>query len=323
MPTRAKANPHFDEGILVWSDEFSGSYAPPGDYARQFDEKWRLVLEDPSGQLGFNDGPGVRLDDDSIDRLVQEWIGPAASDGRNDSDAQDATLTSHVDPSLIKGRPCVDIGCGMGRWTRVMQVLGASEVLSVDAANHAVESVSRFNPNVLQADVVDLLDTHPELAGRFAFANLWGVAHHTHDPRAAFMSAAQTVAPGGAFYLMVYSPEGLHNSDRVNLFRKVFNDLQTTEERLSFVRAIHRREWHSRLPITMNSKNVLRNALRRPRWGRVIGLLDMMLPWYNWTIPLDVATGWLRDAGFQEVTVLNEDSPNRVAHHVLGSEKTA
>lgn len=71
MAERAQINPHFDEGLLVWSDDYSGRYAPPpGDYGDQFDDKWRLVLEDSSGEQGFNQGAGVSLDDSSIDGLV-------------------------------------------------------------------------------------------------------------------------------------------------------------------------------------------------------------------------------------------------------------
>ncbi len=211
----------------------------------------------------------------------------------------------------------------MGRWTRVMQRLGATDVLSVDAAAHALDSVRRFNPNVLQADVIRLVEEHPDLVGKFDFANLWGVAQHTHDPRAAFMSSAATVAAGGAFYLMVYSPEGIHNTPRVNLFRKVFNELESPKDRIGFVRAIYERRWHSSLPLLMNGKNALRNLMRRPRWGSPVGLLDMMMPWYNWTVPVDVATGWMRTAGFETVTVLNARSPNRVAHHILGADKAS
>ena len=60
MPTRAQLNPHFDEGIFIWSDDYAERYAPPpGDYRDQFDDKWRLVLEDVTGLMDSSmNGPG-------------------------------------------------------------------------------------------------------------------------------------------------------------------------------------------------------------------------------------------------------------------------
>jgi 2-polyprenyl-3-methyl-5-hydroxy-6-metoxy-1,4-benzoquinol methylase len=100
-----------------------------------------------------------------------------------------------IGPGLIEGRDCIDVGCGMGRWTRVMQALGARSVLSVDLSDSALVSVSRFNPKVLRADIMTIPEQHPELVGQFDFANFWGVGMLTHDPRQAFMSGASTSAP--------------------------------------------------------------------------------------------------------------------------------
>lgn len=313
-------NPHFDEDRVVWSDDYSGVYEPPtGEYGDQFDFKWQLVLEDRDGAQGYNQGLGSRTDDEAIDALVYEWTGRYAGEGEP---PKRSALDTFVDPALIEGRSCIDVGCGSGRWTRVMQALGAKDVLSVDISPHALESVTRFNSNTLVADVSRLTEVHPELVGRYEFANLWGVAHHTHDPRLAFMNAAATVAEGGAMYLMVYSTDGLHNTDVVKHYRRQFRTMHTTKQRLAYVEAISQRKWHWKIPLETNLRNIARNLLGRPRPFR-IGVLDMLMPFYNWVIPLDVAVGWMEAAGFRRVTELNAKQVGRAAHHLLGEDRSA
>jgi len=320
----APRDPHLDENILVWSDAYCGRYQPPpGDYGGQFDEKWRLVLDDATGDKGFNQGFGARTDDQAIECLVRQWTGihPRGADAAQGCRPRE--IDGIVEPALIRHLRCIDVGCGSGRWTRVMQALGAKEVLSVDASEHSLRSVKRFNPAVLAADVLALPAEHPELIGAFDFANLWGVAQHTHDPRAAFLSTAGTVNDGGSMYLMVYAPEGHMNTPLVNHYRRTFRRLPSFEQRLAFIDAILERRWHSGLPLGENLRGVARRLLRRPTWGVRVGLLDTMTPFYNWTIPLDVAIGWFTEAGFADVTVLNEGRTRPVAHHLLGTRKGA
>ncbi|MCG8466710.1 MAG: class I SAM-dependent methyltransferase [Gemmatimonadetes bacterium] len=322
MSSATVVNPHFDEERIVWSDDYSGRYEPPpGAYDDQFDDKWRLVLEDATGEQGYNDGIGVRMDDHWITRCVYDWIGEWREEGDPPTDLT-RHLSRDVDPTLIDGKRCIDVGCGMGRWTRVMQRLGASEVVSVDISEHALESVRRFNDQVFKANILELCQTYPDLEAAFDYTNLWGVAHHTHDPRAAYMSAARTVKPGGSMYIMVYSPEGLHNTPLIHGYRRAFFNMDSAEERIQLVRAIATRKWHPVIPLEMRAKNIVKNLLKKPYWGTIIGMLDVLMPWYNWTIPLEVALGWFEDAGFQDVTVLNDGHPNRVAHHILGTGKS-
>ena len=84
-------------------------------------------------------------------------------------------------------------------------------------------------------------------------------------------------------------PQGLHNTELVNHYRRTFRDLESEEERIAYAEAITDRRWHRGIPFATNCKNLLRNLLNRPKWGFKIGVLDMMMPFYNWTIPLDVA----------------------------------
>ena len=311
---RSPRNPHFDDGLVVWRDEFSGRYdPPPSGYAEQFDLQWHLALR----RDDYYDYQGASVDDRSIADRVYEWTGrhphgaeAAEADGFR-------VLDRPIDPALIAGKDCIDIGCGMGRWTRTVQALGAASVLSVDMSASALESVARFNESVRQVDVMSIPSEHPDLVGRFDFAVFWGVAMCTHDPLRAFMSAASTVKPGGAMYLMVYGPEGMHAAPLVNRQRARFARLGTVEERLAYVEHVYDRRWDAAYPLHENLKNVLRNVLRRPKGGK-IGVLDMLEPYYNWVIPYPVVEGWMARAGFAEMRFLNEHERPKVAYHVLG-----
>jgi SAM-dependent methyltransferase len=311
-------NPHFDEDRLVWSDDLSGRYAPPPrGYSDQFDLQWKLALE---SHPGYVDHPGADLDDEYIQDRIYEWTGvhPNGS-GFHDASAGTRVLDHPLDAGLIRERECVDIGCGMGRWTKTMQALGARSVLSIDASESAIESVSQFNPNVLRADIMELPTEHPELAERFDFACFWGVAMCTHDPRKAFLSAASVVRPGGSLYLMVYAPEGINGRRLTNVQRRKFSRLQSVEDRLAYVDQVYERRWDPAYPLHENVKNKLRDLLRRPKGGQ-IGVLDMLQPFYNWVIPLETIEGWVRDGGFASMKVLNEHESPKAAYHVLATK---
>lgn len=308
-------NPHFDENRVVWRDEYSGRYEPRV-YDQEFELQWKLAF---AGNKEYFDNPGTSTDDAYIHDRVYEWTGkhPTSGNGFNSPTMGCRVLDHPVNPTLIRGKHCIDVGCGMGRWTRTMQFIGAADVLSVDMSESALASTRRFNDNVLRADILRLPEEHPELGGQFDFANFWGVAMCTHDPRKAFASAAFTVKPGGALYLMVYAPDGLHDRNETIIARRKFHTLPTVGEKLAFVDKVHGRGWDWTFPLTHNCRNIVRNILGRPK-GYKMGFLDMLEPFYNWVIPIDVIEGWMKQNGFVSMTVLNENERHKCAHHVLG-----
>lgn len=309
-------NPHFDEGLVVWRDEYSGRYTPPpATYDNEFDLQWKIAL---NGNQEYYQHPGASLEDVYIADRVYEWTGKhPRGTSFHDGSSGSRVLDHPLDANLIRGKDCIDIGCGMGRWTRTMLALGARSVLSVDLSDSALKSVSRYNPNSRKANVMTIPEEHPEWVGKFDFANFWGVAMSTHDPLRAFLSAASTVKPGGALYLMVYCPEGLHAAAETTLKRKRFHQLKTVAERLAFVDRVYERRWDWSFPLSLNLRNQWANLRRWPRGGK-IGVLDLLEPYYNWVIPLDVIHGWMERASFDKVTLLNEHEREKCAYHVLG-----
>ena len=301
----------------IWRDELSGRCPPPPSYAEEFELQWKLALD---GRSDYYDHGGVSLDERHIADRVYEWTGHHPGPGAPSPGI--APLDRPVDPAMIRGCECIDVGCGMGRWTKVMQALGARSVLSVNLSESALASVARFNPNVLRADIMTIPVHHPELVGRFDFANFWGVGMLTHDPLEAFLSAAATVRPGGAMFLMVYSPEGMGCLPEGVRKRRKFHALASVEAKLAYVDRVHARRWESDAPLAENLKNAGRNLLGRPRQPK-IGLLDMLEPYYTWGISLDVIDGWMNAAGFERWELLNESTSWKGSYEVLGRKGAA
>jgi SAM-dependent methyltransferase len=195
----------------------------------------------------------------------------------------------------FRGKRCLDVACGAGRWTRTLMELGAS-VVSVDISEHALRSTKRFNPNTSRLDIFDI-PARADLQRAFDFTLCWGVVMCTHDPKLAFENVAATVKPGGDLYAMVYAPT-YHSSDAVRDMRRKFHrNCRTIEEKIKFV-----------FEIAEDPDNA-------------INYLDMLNTFYNWTIPERVVHGWFSNAGFADVVTLNKKERHKAAWHVLGRNK--
>jgi SAM-dependent methyltransferase len=267
----------------------------------------------------------VSLSDEYTAARIYEWTGQIPQEFASSSVVQqfgregERVLDHPLNIDLIRGRRCIDIGCGSGRWTKVMLTLGAESVLAVDAAESAIESASRVTPYCLRADLMRIPEEHPELVEGFDFATFWGVAMCTHNPLAAFTAAASTVRSGGSLYLMVYAPDGMNGREVTRVQRCTYQRLRALEDQLAYVEHVRNREWDWAYPWRANVENILRKMLRVRKEDR-IGVLDMLSPFYNWVIPLDVIKNWMMEAGFSEVTLLNDRRRRKGSYHVLGTK---
>lgn len=289
-------NPHFDHHRVIWKDEYSGQYDPV-EYSSQFDAQWRLFLE---RQEGFTRHAGVETDDAWIDDRIFDLTGThgllaptAAPSDRSTGGKQPLDLRFSVD--FFRGKRCIDIACGAGRWTRAIQSLGGN-VKSIDVSERGLESVRRFNSDVERLNLFDIAD-RPDLHGKFEFALAWGVVMSTHDPSLAFANAARTVAAGGGLYVMVYAPT-LHASPEILKLRA---------------------EYHAR-PRSMEEKlRFVYEAANHP--GNAINYHDMLNPFYNWVVEEETIHAWYRQHGFTNVVTLNASERYPVAYHVFGTRR--
>jgi SAM-dependent methyltransferase len=305
-------NPHFDHDRVEWKDEYSGLYQPV-EYDKQFDEQWRLFLEK---QVGFHEHTGVETSDQYIDDRIHELTGthdylarrqygmlyPIVKEVRRwRGGRRDIGGRLCLDPKFpvdhFQGKRSLDIGCGAGRWTRTLLSLG-STVKSVDVSPHALKSTRRFNQDVEELNLFDILERRHDLHEAFDFTLCWGVVMCTHDPKLAFENVCRTVKPGGQLYIMVYAPT-YHNSPFVRESRMHYHtQLHTAEERLRYAYEI----------------------ADRPE--NAINLLDMLNTFFNWTVEEEVIRNWYYSNGFTDIITLNKDESNKCAYHMLGTRIT-
>ena len=105
---------------------------------------------------------------------------------------------------FFKGKLVLDAGCGSGRWTYAMALLGAT-VVAIDLTDSGVAAAHAATANmdnvvVLQASLFQL----PFRPESFDMVVSWGVMHHTPNTKAAFDRIVPLVKRGGTFYVMVY-----------------------------------------------------------------------------------------------------------------------
>ncbi len=307
-------NPHFEHNRVVWSDEYSGEYLPV-PYQEQFDDQWRLFLEQ---QPGFCRHTGVETSDPYIDDRIADLTGeegflekkkfglifPLIKQVRQwfqGAQRQNVGGRLFLSPKFpiqfFQGKRCLDIGCGAGRWTRTMQVLGG-KVKSVDVSSHGLEATRKFNEDVEEVNLFDIGEQFPHLHEAFDFTICWGVVMCTHDPKLAFENVARTVQPGGHLYTMTYAPT-FHNSPFV---------------------LDHRRHYHRQLTTMEEKIQYAYHIADRPE--NAINLLDMLNTFYNWTVPEEVIHQWYRNNGFTDIQTLNAGEPNFCAYHVLGKKRS-
>jgi SAM-dependent methyltransferase/uncharacterized protein YbaR (Trm112 family) len=103
----------------------------------------------------------------------------------------------------LKGKLCLDGGCGYGRYSYVAAKHGA-EVVAVDLSQ-AVESAYANTRNVgvvhvVQADLFNL----PFRKESFDYVFSIGVLHHTPDPKGAFNAIVPLLKKGGRMAVWVY-----------------------------------------------------------------------------------------------------------------------
>lgn len=111
-------------------------------------------------------------------------------------------LTS-LDPSELKGKKVLDVGCGPGRFLELVvdagaDAYGADMSLACEVAARNLEG--RPNCTVVQADLFRL----PFGDEEFDFVYSIGVLHHTPNAETAFRKLVRHVKPGGRIAIWVY-----------------------------------------------------------------------------------------------------------------------
>ena len=179
--------------------------------------------------------------------------------------------------SFIKGKICLDAGCGPGRWTYAMQRLGATKVDSFDISSEAIKKCKEINPN---AYVFDIWELKPNPVYDFVLS--WGVLHHTKDPRKVFSKVASQVKKGGMLHVMIYDKKN-------DWFYEGFRG-KTCLEKHKF--------WES---LSEKEKLDLCKKIAEKKGGNTHGWFDALNPMYNWSYSKKEVRGWYEKEGFSNI----------------------
>ncbi|MGH2574859.1 MAG: class I SAM-dependent methyltransferase [Ignavibacteria bacterium] len=183
--------------------------------------------------------------------------------------------------SVVKGKVCLDAGCGPGRWTCAMLRLGATKVDSFDISEEAVNICKQVNPNAYVFDLWNL-----KINPIYDFVLSWGVLHHTQDARKAFSKVASQVKNGGMLHVMVYDKK----NDR---YYEGFRGESCVEKH---------KLWES---LSAEEKIKFCEKMVKTKGGSIHGWFDALNPMYNWSFSEEEVIGWFRDEGFSNIRRIN------------------
>ncbi len=108
----------------------------------------------------------------------------------------------------LKGKSCIDLGCGSGRYVVAMADHGASESHGLDLSDRAIEDACERAERLGYADRCTFTQGSmlelPYEDGRFDFVSCNGVIHHTTDPKKSLAELARITSRDGVAYIMIY-----------------------------------------------------------------------------------------------------------------------
>lgn len=109
--------------------------------------------------------------------------------------------TSGISPDWIRDKKVLDMGCGPGRLTFVLESLGA-KVVAVDFVKSCLDCIKERSSKI-ETLLADFNTIHFQRSS-FDLIVCIGVLHHTASPEENFRKLASLLKRGGVMYIMVY-----------------------------------------------------------------------------------------------------------------------
>jgi len=107
-----------------------------------------------------------------------------------------------VHPTSLRGKTCLDVGCGLGRLSEIC--LGSAELVFGIDLSDAVKEAARLISTPSFIPIKGSGDGIPLMDGSIDFVFCWGVLHHTKDPAATLRDLWRVLKPGGSLAIWVY-----------------------------------------------------------------------------------------------------------------------
>lgn len=223
--------------------------------------------------------------------------------GLNETRINEFLAFTALPRTFFRNKRCLDAGCGSGRWTWVMQKLGAN-VDSFDISEEAVARCREINPSAYISDL-RRLERNPS----YDFVLCWGVLHHLKDPEEGFRRIAGLVKPGGTLHIMVYHRDTQLQYERLRLLWRL---VPSSELRLLLCR-IMARTYRQRI------RRLFEKVLGVKPGGTVHGWWDALSPRYNWSFSPQEIERWFKDEGFTEIELTQKYHINMRGRRVTGT----
>ncbi len=241
---------------------------------------------------------------------------------RTEEDRATFRNRTQLAPEELDGKIVLDAGCGMGRYLRISGESSASLIVGVDLSRavEAARDLTRDFPrvSVIRGDLLRL----PFAPGTFDHIYSLGVIDHTPDPRAAFLSLARLLKPGGRIAVWVYPRERaivewIMDAQRAISTRLPLSILEPLCRMAAPIGAwksslMSSRRWIiQRLGVAMHLATI-GVSMHPDREVRVCDTLDWYAPKYLTRHTTEEVAGWFAEAGLTGVVDL---SRNQVFYH--------
>lgn len=205
----------------------------------------------------------------------------------------------------VRGRTVLEVGCGGGRWLRVLAGLGAAQVVGLDFSSAVTQAQRRCadldNVHVVRGSALEM-----PFQPVFDLVVSIGVIHHLDDPVLGLRGIAQVLRPDHVVAMWVYAREGNE------LYLKLVRPLRWVGPRLppvvlgagsrvlalglfSYIHSVNRLAGHLGVPLPLRQYLSMLSRLRFRDLTSVVH--DQLTPTIaRYATRADV-TGWIAAAG--------------------------
>jgi len=213
----------------------------------------------------------------------------------------------------LKGKLCVEFGCGPGRFLDMVRSRGGIAV-GIDMSEAVVPARKNFENDadvlIVQGDILN----PPFEKNIFDFSYSFGVLHHTPDPAAGFSNLSSIAKSGARVACCVYHRGGFYDYASVYLYRKIHNLIKPLLGNhpalfYSYVSAnyiFHVLQLIKKIPKVRRiayflEKYALVNLEIPDANWRFLDIFDAITPYYASTHTNEEVTGWFEKYGCKDI----------------------